>query len=371
MVGRIPFFLVVLFVVLFGIVPHVVFADLATELADCRAEETVWQSPVCPSDYVSTDPECRKTCCRNYSAWFSNGCAKMEAFSAASEAGKSALCEKWKLDLADPATPNLIGLQYAYDKSDCDSREKQKAVNLVQATKLACEQYTKKVPMLGGAGGDQLCDPTCDAVNPACRCVLPSECDNLGKTGGATGVLAAKFDLSVTSLGDSAVARAQNALASAKTQKMSGTVIAAVEKYVKLAQDANAELKKMMIATGQSGASLAPLNDQEKKIEGYADAAEKLITVPVSEGSPTTITNPLGGVSLLGVLGNVIKVFLGTVGAIALMVFVYAGLMYLLSGGDPAMVTKAKDTMKYGAIGLIIIISAYAITSFFVNTLSG
>ena len=89
-----------------------------------------------------------------------------------------------------------------------------------------------------------------------------------------------------------------------------------------------------------------------------------------TSGSPTVLNNPLGKADLLAVIGNVIKVFLSTVGAFAFAVFVFAGAMYLFSAGDAGMITKAKDTMKYGAIGLILIIGAYAFTNFFIQTLS-
>lgn len=89
-----------------------------------------------------------------------------------------------------------------------------------------------------------------------------------------------------------------------------------------------------------------------------------------TEGSPTTLKNPLGNANLLQVMANVVKAFLGTVGAFALAVFVYAGVLYLTSAGDAAQITKAKETMKNGVIGLILIIFAYALTSFFVNTLT-
>jgi hypothetical protein len=91
---------------------------------------------------------------------------------------------------------------------------------------------------------------------------------------------------------------------------------------------------------------------------------------PTANPRQVQLPDPLNGGNLLQVMGNVIRVFLGTVGAISLLVFFYAGLMYLFSGGSPEMVTKGKETMKYGAIGLIVIMAAYVITSLFLNVLS-
>ncbi len=100
------------------------------------------------------------------------------------------------------------------------------------------------------------------------------------------------------------------------------------------------------------------------------------IVPPAAAAAPTAsprqvqLPDPLNGANLLQVLGNVIRVFLGTVGAISLAVFVYAGLMYLFSAGSSDMVSKAKETMKYGAIGLLVIMGAYLLTTVFVNIFS-
>lgn len=81
------------------------------------------------------------------------------------------------------------------------------------------------------------------------------------------------------------------------------------------------------------------------------------------------LTNPLGeGQEDLRVIaGKVINTFLGIVGALALLVFVYAGLTYLIAGGNDQMVTKAKSTMKYGVIGVFLIMFSYAVTDSFVT----
>ncbi len=347
-------------------------------LAWCKWAAAVNKNPVC--DLIDPDHamtkyknvpagECdrqKNPCCTATLDFESDNqdCIDILLFDSQTEAGKSTLCAKWQ---SDPAT--MTRSKLAYNKTQCSSRALEVTFNYVQATKMACQQYTNKIP-ISGSTDISLCDPTCGASSPTCRCVKLSDCNNLGAGLGSAGALASGMDLSTGARGDAALARIQKVLDTAKTQKLSGTIIASIEKYLKLGQDANAELKKTLITNGQSAASLAPLNDLAKKIEGYADAAEKLIQIPVETGSSTVLNNPLGNTSILGVLGNVIKVFLGTVGAISLAVFVYAGLMYLLSAGDPAMVTKAKDTMKYGAFGLILIMGAYALTTFFIKTLS-
>ena len=94
-------------------------------------------------------------------------------------------------------------------------------------------------------------------------------------------------------------------------------------------------------------------------------------TAAYTPGSSWTLNNPLGTTDIPTILGRLINTFLGLVGAIALLSFVYAGVMYMTSAGGEKGITKAKDTMKYSAIGIAIIIFAYAIATNYFNILTG
>lgn len=67
---------------------------------------------------------------------------------------------------------------------------------------------------------------------------------------------------------------------------------------------------------------------------------------------------------LLGIIGYLIKILLGILGVVFVILMVYAGFIWMTARGDEKMVTKAKDTIQRAIIGLIITISAYAITTF-------
>lgn len=82
------------------------------------------------------------------------------------------------------------------------------------------------------------------------------------------------------------------------------------------------------------------------------------------------LPDPLGGADLPTLIGRLINTFLGMVGAFALLAFVYAGLMYLTSAGRQDAVKKSKETMKYAFFGLVIIVFAYAISTFFLTVLT-
>lgn len=70
------------------------------------------------------------------------------------------------------------------------------------------------------------------------------------------------------------------------------------------------------------------------------------------------------GNDLMGILNIVINVALGVIGFIAVVMIIVGGVQYTTSAGDTAKVTKAKNTIMYGVIGLVIALLAYAIVNF-------
>jgi hypothetical protein len=86
-------------------------------------------------------------------------------------------------------------------------------------------------------------------------------------------------------------------------------------------------------------------------------------------GSAMTIFDPLKNITLVGVLNQIIKAFLGIIGAIALLVFVYAGVIYMTAENSDR-VKQAISAMKYAAFGMGIIIFAYIITNTFIMILT-
>lgn len=72
-----------------------------------------------------------------------------------------------------------------------------------------------------------------------------------------------------------------------------------------------------------------------------------------------------------GVFSRITNTVLLIVGLISVIMLVYGGLRYILSGGDSKKVTDAKNTILYAIIGLIISILAYAIVHFVLNSVIG
>ena len=85
------------------------------------------------------------------------------------------------------------------------------------------------------------------------------------------------------------------------------------------------------------------------------------------------LINPLGAdvTSIPVFIGNIIKAALGLSGSIALLMFVWGGMQWLISGGSAERVKKGKDTIIWAVLGLVVIFTAYTLVSVVVKALAG
>ena len=88
----------------------------------------------------------------------------------------------------------------------------------------------------------------------------------------------------------------------------------------------------------------------------FLDAVANLDRAGRGAGSPT---DDLGAV-----VGTGINVVLGLVGLIFLVLMVYAGILWMTAQGKDEQVEKARKMIISTILGLIIVLSAYAITYF-------
>lgn len=75
--------------------------------------------------------------------------------------------------------------------------------------------------------------------------------------------------------------------------------------------------------------------------------------------------------SVYDIVGIVIQTLLGFVGALFIILVIYGGFMWMIAGGDSSKVQKAKDIIVKAVIGLVIIMSSYAIVYTIISQLSG
>lgn len=71
------------------------------------------------------------------------------------------------------------------------------------------------------------------------------------------------------------------------------------------------------------------------------------------------------------IIGRVIQIILSMLGVIALGLIIYAGSIWMTSNGEEEKIRNAKNILKNAVIGLIIILSSWAITTYIISTLSG
>ena len=88
--------------------------------------------------------------------------------------------------------------------------------------------------------------------------------------------------------------------------------------------------------------------------------AEEGLNVDINQ-KPNTIENA-GDLDIT--IGNILNIIIGSLGVIAVIVIIIGGVLYMTSSGDRGKVKKAKDTILYGVIGLIICVLAAAIVNF-------
>lgn len=83
---------------------------------------------------------------------------------------------------------------------------------------------------------------------------------------------------------------------------------------------------------------------------------------------PNTVNVPKGQIKD-ATIANGLQLVFGLAGAIALIVITIAALQYVISQGNPQSTAKAKDTILYALIGLVICALGYSIVAFVVKDL--
>lgn len=93
------------------------------------------------------------------------------------------------------------------------------------------------------------------------------------------------------------------------------------------------------------------------------------VGAPAGGESTYELPNFLGITDPNILINRIIRAILGVTGSAALIIFIYGGFLWLTSAGSDARVTKGTNAMKWAAIGLVIIFSAYVLVSFILNSL--
>ena len=71
------------------------------------------------------------------------------------------------------------------------------------------------------------------------------------------------------------------------------------------------------------------------------------------------------------VIATIIRTAMGFLGIVAVVIILIGGFKWMTAGGSEEKVGEAKKLIIAGVIGLAIVLAAYAIASFVINTLVG
>lgn len=102
-------------------------------------------------------------------------------------------------------------------------------------------------------------------------------------------------------------------------------------------------------------------------------APQGVMAVNCPEGSLNTTADTIAGCNvektegdnaLMSRVKTIINVVLGIVGLVAVVMVIIGGISFITSQGDAAKISKAKNTVLYGVIGLVIALLAFAIVYF-------
>lgn len=106
------------------------------------------------------------------------------------------------------------------------------------------------------------------------------------------------------------------------------------------------------------------------------------VTMPLQANATTTIgvedlglsygaQTGLGTADVRTTIAKIIKVAMSLLGIVAVVIVLIGGFKWMTAGGNDDQVGEAKKWIFSGVIGLVIILSAYALASFVITQLVG
>jgi hypothetical protein len=101
------------------------------------------------------------------------------------------------------------------------------------------------------------------------------------------------------------------------------------------------------------------------KANNLSNAFKNVNSLAGSEGAGYNTS-----VNLESIIGTIIQTFLSLLGVIFLILIIYGGYLWMTDRGSEQEVNKAKKIIQYAVIGLIIVLSAYAISYFVLSSLT-
>lgn len=101
-----------------------------------------------------------------------------------------------------------------------------------------------------------------------------------------------------------------------------------------------------------------------------ADACDSSASGGISGGAACAKTDDQRA-ELFGGEGSIFKIITNTllfiIGAVAVIMLIYGGIRYTISGGESASVTAAKNTILYAVVGIIVALLGFALVNWVID----
>ncbi len=112
-------------------------------------------------------------------------------------------------------------------------------------------------------------------------------------------------------------------------------------------------------------------------VQAVTESVSQQTTEIESDSSYVELANPLrfkpkkGGDlnAVMVFLMQIVNKFLGILGGVIFLAFVYGGILWVLSAGEETKVKKGKDILLWTSVGLLVIFSSYAIINLILDNL--
>lgn len=69
-------------------------------------------------------------------------------------------------------------------------------------------------------------------------------------------------------------------------------------------------------------------------------------------------------------IANIVRIILGFLGIVTIIIILYGGFIWMSSFGEEDKIDQAKKLISAGVIGLVIVLAAYALSSFVISSLT-
>ena len=113
----------------------------------------------------------------------------------------------------------------------------------------------------------------------------------------------------------------------------------------------------MSLVWATSLISLSPVTVNAQNLDVWGNTQNSYANIGLSDTDPRDV------------VANVIKVVLGFLGTIAVVLIIVAGFQWMTAAGSEDKIAKAKKIMTAAVIDLVIVLMAYALSTFVINAI--